>query len=239
MAPVSPSAPGCGCTKAASFTSRSRPRISALFPCHSSYMAHVNFRPLVGARITDAQAVTGPSTAVRQSAGQPRSAGLVRKLAQDASHHRIVPGPGVRGARPRADHGTPRRGRRVQRGTPDPRGRRRYRGWKPADLPHTVRLDGAASSSRVWASRFPRPPGPTARPRRCATARSSGWPRARWRTELRFGSADGGLGPAMPRRDPKVREGATSGSSRRTIWPKRSLSIEFLIVTDPRIRRRP
>lgn len=155
------------------------------------YLAHVNFRPMVGARITDAQE-DDATIHIRPPHPQdsPEARAWHEAMARDPALHRIVP---------QAD---PRDMVLTLAPKPGPDGWTEARqslgpladlvAWQPADLPHLVRWMARHPGFQALGFALPA----TARPDGRAAALREGqviWlqPGAVFATALRFGSADG------------------------------------------------
>ncbi len=161
-----------------------------VMPCF--YMAHVNFRPMVGARLSDGQ--KDDRTIHRRAPNAQDSAAALAwyaALEADPAHHRNVPGPEsevrdmVLTLAPEAGADGWSEARQALGDAAD------VVAWRPADLPHLVRWMARHSGFQAMGFALPA----TARPDGKAAALREGqviWlqPGEKFRTELRFGSED-------------------------------------------------
>lgn len=165
--------------------------ISAL-PLPWFYMAHVNFRPMVGAKLTDAQ---GDDRSIHRRAPNPQDSPAAlawyAELDRDPAFHRTVPGPEaqvrdlVLTLAPQAGPDGWTEARQTLGAAVD------VVAWKPAELPHLVRWMARHPGFQAMGFALPA----TARPDGRAQAMRDGqvtWlaPGHSWRTELRLGAED-------------------------------------------------
>ena len=160
------------------------------------YLAHVNFRPVPGARIIDAQE---DDRAIRRrppnANDSPAALAWYAAVDKDPGFHRIVPGAEaevrdmVLTLAPKAGADGWTEARQVDGPRAD------VVAWKPAQLPHLVRWMARHPGFQAMGFALPA----TARPDGRAQAMRDGqvvWlaPGEVFRTELRFGSQDGAAG---------------------------------------------